>query len=186
MIIKLDKTIKTDKDVCAAIAAKLHPDWICEYNENQKVGTGYDATMRSNSGALFVNQTKKIEYKQDKASEKYNNFYFECEQTWDFKNTWRPSGLTLSAEQAEIFAIAHPNGDCNVIYLFNAKKLYDTLKLGHFKTKETADYRNGNKPGAFSKGWIVPINENSKLYNIYNKLPWKSFEEFYEQNKYEE
>jgi len=124
--------------------------------------SGYTEELESRLGYPLTG--KLIEFKNDKASLKYNSFYAEYEQTSDFWNTRKPSGHDLAIARDCVLVISS-GVRC---FVFNAESYAVFIK--GVTAERTTKYRvNGNSPGSYTRGRIVPMKvaENTATF-VYN------------------
>ena len=95
---------------------------------------------------------KLIEFKNDIASLKYNSFYVEYEQTSDFWETRKQSGHELAIARDCVLVVSS-GPRC---FVFNASAY--TVFIKGVTAERTTKYRvNGNSPGSYTRGRIVPL-----------------------------
>jgi hypothetical protein len=162
------------------ICNKQFPGYTSQYNEEQRVGCGKDAAFVGPMGDVVT-----VELKDDLISEKYGNLFVEISQTFDGKNNWLESGLVLAAKQSDIYIHIGYGDDSTYIFFFEPEKLLETLRHSRFGIKETAPYKNGNRRGAYAKGFIVPFHAKSRDYDAAYGMQWPSFDALYQSTKYE-
>jgi len=107
---------------------------------------------------------KLIEFKNDIASLKYNSFYVEYEQTSDFWWSRKQSGHDLAIASSCVLVVSS-GPRC---FVFN-KSAYAVFIEG-VTAERTTKYRvNGNSPGSYTRGRIVPLKvaENTATF-VYN------------------
>ena len=106
-----------------------------------------------------------IEFKNDKTSLQYNSFYVEFEQTSDFWYSRKPSGHELASTKGCVLIISS-GSRC---FVFNRGAYIEFVK-GVTRVATTKYCSNGNPPGCFTRGKIVPIDRAmetaSFLYNM--------------------
>ena len=95
---------------------------------------------------------KRIEFKDDRTSVKYKSLFVEFESTSDFWATRRISGHAKAVLDGCVLVVA--NGPRSLI--FN-EQTYARLVEGATKTLSTKFRSNGNLPGSYSHGKIVPL-----------------------------
>jgi len=95
---------------------------------------------------------KLIEFKNDRASVKYDSFYVEYEQTSDFWNTRKPSGHDLAIARDCVLVVSS-GPRC---FVFNASA-YAVFIEGVTRERTTKYRVNGNSPGSYTRGRIVPM-----------------------------
>ena len=117
-----------------------------EYVLEQKKGSAYD---------FVAKDTSKIEAKFDWGSIKTGNHYLEIAQTNDNKNTWIPSGFSLSSEVIDYWVVVNEDW----LRMYRVDHLRTFLQEGRsgFVVKETRAHVNHNRPGQFSKAYIIPF-----------------------------
>jgi hypothetical protein len=105
----------------------------------------------------FTPEGLKVEVKEDHAAARTGNFYLEYAQTFNGWLTYQWSGLFLAFEQADQFLVFVQYK----AYLFETKTLYAHEPFFQDDTpiRVTKAACNGNKPGAFSAGIVVPMEE---------------------------
>ena len=117
-----------------------------EYMDGQVKGSSYD---------FIAPDTSKIEAKFDWDSIKTGNHYLEIAQTSNDKKTWVPSGFSLSAEDADYWAVV--NEDWLRLYHMNHLKAFIEENRTSLRVKETRARINNNQPGQYSKAYIIPF-----------------------------
>ena len=109
-----------------------------------------------------------LEFKDDRASLKYGTLFCEFEQTNDSWFTRKPSGHALAILKGCILIISS-GSRC---FVFNEES-YRCFVNGSIRERCTKYRRNGNNPGSFSRGKIVPVPHASKTasfsYNMAQK-----------------
>ena len=123
-------------------------------NTDQTVGVGFDATTHKGD---------RVEIKTDAASTKTGNYFLETHQTFCDWETSRPSGVSLSFQQADFLAFLNHTQ----LIIVPTQKLKQWLgiqvALGRAKTRYCRRGTNGNKPGWSTKGYLAPVAEVTKL-----------------------
>ena len=108
---------------------------------------------------------KVLEFKDDKTSLKYGTFFVEYEQTSDWWMSRKPSGHELAMAKGCILVIS--SGPRN--FVFNQTQ-YAELVKGVTRILSTKFRSNGNNPGSFTHGKIVPVaravETASVVYNV--------------------
>jgi len=117
-----------------------------KYIESQGKGSSYDYIAPDGS---------KIEAKFDWDSIKTGNHYLEFAQTNDNKATWVPSGLALSAQEADYWVVV--NEDWLRMYRMDHLEAFVKESRSGFKLKETRSGVNHNRHGQFSKAYLIPF-----------------------------
>lgn len=128
------------------------------FHEHQHVGCGYDCWVGK----------KRVEGKNDMASKKWGNAFIELKQTFNSWRTWQFSGVSLSLIKdakhwCDIFVMA--------LYEKVGKDRWPTQSWFFWasphewkvwaltgETKRTGFEVNGNLPGSFAEGRVVPMN----------------------------
>ena len=95
---------------------------------------------------------KLIEFKNDIASLKYNSFYVEYEQTSDSWNTRKQSGHALAVARGCVLVVSS-GPKC---FVFNQTSYAEFIK-GVTRERTTKYRANGNEPGSYTRGKIVPL-----------------------------
>ncbi len=113
------------------------------YNDQQRVGIGWDGTIGDN----------KVELKDDLASGDTGNLFIETGQRWG--SDWQPSGLALSVDQADIYLVVGHVGHNAVVFGFHPTSFFDYVKT--CRRVETHPGANGNRPGHYARGRLVPF-----------------------------
>jgi len=93
-----------------------------------------------------------IEFKDDKASLNTEHVYVEYEQTNDFWWSKKPSGHDLGIARGCVLVIASEP----TCFVFN-QTAFAELKNGTTKVRTTKYRKNGNNPGQYTRGRIVPL-----------------------------
>ena len=115
---------------------------------------------------------RRIEFKNDMASLKYKSFYVEYEQTSDFWNTRKSSGHDLAVGMGCVLIIS--SGP--ICFVFNATAFAEFVK-GVTRERTTKFRRNGNSPGSYTRGKIVPLEVALKTASfVYNMSDKPSFQ----------
>ena len=116
------------------------------YVEDQKKGSCYD---------FIAPDGGKIEAKFDWDSIKTGNHYLELGQTSNNGETWVASGFALSEGVADYWVVI--NNDW--LRVFDVNKLAEFLKNNRRKLKmvKTKDGVNHNRPGQYSKAYLIPF-----------------------------
>ena len=95
---------------------------------------------------------KRIEFKDDKSSLKFNSFFIEYESTSNSWATRQPSGHAKAVLDGCVLVISSGARS----FIFN-KQAYARLVEGATKTLSTKFRSNGNLPASFTHGKIVPL-----------------------------
>ena len=95
---------------------------------------------------------KLIEFKNDIASLKYNSFYVEYQQTSDFWFTRKQSGHDLAIARGCVLVVSS-GPKC---FVFN-ETAYAEFIEGVTRERTTKYRKNGNAPGSYTRGKIVPL-----------------------------
>jgi len=95
---------------------------------------------------------KLLEFKNDRASLKYDSFYVEYEQTSDFWNTRKRSGHDLAIARGCVLIVSSGQR----CFVFN-KSAYTVFIEGVTRERTTKYRVNGNSPGSYTRGRIVPL-----------------------------
>jgi len=110
-------------------------------------------------------QGRLIEFKDDKASLKWNTFYVEYEQTSNSWCTRRSSGHEKAILEGCILIIS--SGPLCLVY---NKVSYIKLIAGAVRERTTKFRVNGNNPSSFTRARIVPVKHAlecaSFVYNM--------------------
>ena len=108
---------------------------------------------------------RRIEFKNDKTSVKYNSFFVEFEQTSDFWTTRKTSGHALAIQENCVLVLSSGTR----CFVFNEHS-YAMFMKGITRVLSTKFRSNGNSPASFTHGKVVPIKraveEASFLYNM--------------------
>ena len=92
----------------------------------------------------------RVEFKDDKASAKYNNLYLETHQTIDGWFTTKESGH-LKAANEDCLVVIRTIGE---VFVFNPAQVHEIIALAH-RTSQTGDNVNGNANGCFTKAALT-------------------------------
>lgn len=113
--------------------------------DGQRVGSAVD---------YMVGSTR-IELKRDVASAETGNIFVEFEQTFDRWRTKKPSGLSLALSQADWYVVLAAGSRKNWFFYETPQNWLAFARS--FWERDTATEKNGNKPKAFARGYVVPI-----------------------------
>ena len=103
---------------------------------------------------------RKIEFKQDGKSKYTRNFYFEFEQI--SKNTdWHVSGHVKAMKEGCILVVSQSRGGPQLAMDYN--RWLQCIDGQSFRVGQTAPYKNGNKEGMFTRGYMVPVEHFMKF-----------------------
>ncbi len=131
-------------------------------NLTQFVGCGYDFTC--------MHTGKRYELKEDRAAAKTGNVFIELRQTFDNGHVWSDSGFNLSRKQADVFVIKLGSQ-----YVFLDIDSAERVVRGvDTQPRMTREGKNGNSPGRFSLGVLVPVARwLESAYEITQEEPGK-------------
>ena len=118
-------------------------DW--DFVEEQTKGSAYD---------YIAPDGTKIEAKFDWDSIKTGNHYLEFAQTSDGGATWVPSGFSISADEADLWVVV--NEEWMRTLTVDSVKRMITENRSELRTTRTRAGVNHNRPGQFSKAYLVP------------------------------
>ena len=98
----------------------------------------------------------KIEAKFDWDSIKTGNHYLEFAQTNDNGDTWVDSGFTLSAQEADYWVVVNDEW----LRMLSVARVQELIETHRGKLRETRTRRgvNYNRPGQFSKAYLIPYD----------------------------
>ena len=123
-------------------------------NTKQTIGVAYDATTHKGN---------RVEIKTDAASTTTGNYFLETLQTFNDWQTSKPSGVSLSFQQADFLAFLNHTQ----LIIVPTQKLKQWLSLqvalGRAKTRYCRRGTNDNKPGWSTKGYLAPVADVTKL-----------------------
>ena len=96
-----------------------------------------------------------IEFKFDKSARKTGNLYLEYQQTFNYGHSYMPSGVTLACTQSRFIVFSVPYATRLDHYVFASSDMVEILqrKLRSVRTRHCI---NGNRPGAWSNGFLLP------------------------------
>lgn len=120
-------------------------DW--KFVEGQSKGSSYDFVTADGT---------KIEAKFDWDSIKTGNHYLEFAQSSDGGSTWIPSGFTISADDADLWVVI--NNDWMRVFTIDSLKQFITENRSSLKITRTRAGVNFNRPGQFSKAYLIPYD----------------------------
>lgn len=106
----------------------------------------------------------RYEFKHDIMGESTGNHYLEIAQTNDGGVTWVDSGFSLSLYQAKFYVIRIGQN----YQIFNVLDLDLWIESNHSKCKaiQTRPGANGNRPGQFSKGFLIKFVDLARVPNM--------------------
>ena len=116
-----------------------------DFVEGQGKGSGIDFLAPDGTG---------IECKFDWDSIKTGNHYLEFAQTSDGGTTWVPSGFSISADEADLWVVV--NEEWMRTLTVDSVKRMITENRSELRTTRTRAGVNHNRPGQFSKAYLVP------------------------------
>ena len=96
-----------------------------------------------------------VEFKFDKASKRTGNLYLETRQTIDFGHSYRPSGINLAVDQSTFIVFSVPDHTQTCHYMFTSVEMQELLNR-KLRVVRTANCRNGNLPGVWTYGKLLP------------------------------
>ena len=99
-----------------------------------------------------IRNSQIVEFKHDKASKKTHNLYLEFAQTLDGFFTSKPSGCDLAIKNGNLLVIT-TGCQCLVFDEPHYNKLLEYVT----RDVQTKNRSNGNPPGSFTRGHIVPV-----------------------------
>ena len=116
---------------------------------------------------FIASDGSKIEAKFDWDSIKTGNHYLEFSQTSDGGNNWVPSGFSLSETEADYWVVI--NNDW--FRMIKTQTLRDFLvkNRNNLRITQTKAGVNFNRPGQFSKAYLIPFKLLDEIVLI--KMP---------------
>jgi hypothetical protein len=90
--------------------------------------------------------------------------YIELESSWDYKKTWKTTGIPVQAEVCDFFLFLIPG---NKLAKVPSKALLETIPARNWEKWCTWPNANGNRDGHFSSGVYIP-------YDVLTSLPGAS------------
>ena len=109
---------------------------------------------------------RKIEFKNDKTSLKYNSFFVEYESTSNFWNSKFESGHQKAISENCLLCMNSGRD----VYIFNEESFAEmcTYSIG---VKQTKFRSNGNMPGSRTKGMIIPLKDARVCASFVYRMP---------------
>ena len=131
-----------------------------EYIDTQQKGFPYDYIAPDGS---------KIEAKFDWGSEETGDHYLEFSQTSDGGKTWVPSGFSISEPEIDYWIVI--NNEFLRYFQIKVLKIFLQENRRKFKVVQSRKNINNNRPGQFSKGYLIPFDYLDKVANLKIKSP---------------
>ena len=116
---------------------------------------------------FIASDCSKIEAKFDWDSIKTGNHYLEFAQTSDGGNNWAPSGFSLSETEADYWVVI--NNDWLRMIKTQTLRNFLVKNRNNLRITQTKAGVNFNRPGQFSKAYLIPFKLLDEIVLI--KMP---------------